>query len=60
MNIFGKFPGKRMGMLDSGCNELIIKLDDESRAFANYFWRVIGIESLFQLLFQLVIGIETM
>ena len=34
MNIFGKFPGKRMGMLDSGCNELIIKLDDESRAFA--------------------------
>ena len=23
-----------MGMLDSGCNELIIKLDDESRAFA--------------------------
>ena len=35
MNIFGKFPGKRMGMLDSGCNELIIKLDDESRAFAS-------------------------
>jgi hypothetical protein len=34
MNIFGKFPGKRMGMLDSGCNELIIKLDDGSRAFA--------------------------
>ena len=34
MNFFGKFPGKRMGMLDSGCNELIIKLDDESRAFA--------------------------
>jgi hypothetical protein len=35
MNIFGKFPGKRMGMLDSGCNELIIQLDDESRAFAS-------------------------
>ena len=35
MNLFGKFPGKRMGMLDSGCNELIIKLDDESRAFAS-------------------------
>ena len=34
MNFFGKFPGKRLGMLDSGCNELIIKLDEESRAFA--------------------------
>jgi hypothetical protein len=34
LNVFGKYPGKRMGMLDSGCNELIIKLDDESRAYA--------------------------
>jgi hypothetical protein len=34
LNVFGKHPGKRMGLLDSGCNELIIKLDDESRAYA--------------------------
>jgi hypothetical protein len=37
LNVFGKYPGKRMSMLDSGCNELIIKLDDESPAYA-YEW----------------------
>ena len=34
LNHFGMFPGKRMGMIDSGCNELIIKLDEHSRKHA--------------------------
>lgn len=32
LNVAGKHPGSRFGMLDSGCNTLILKLDDQVRS----------------------------